>query len=665
MDKNTIIGLLLIFAVFMGFSFYTSQKNAKYREQVEKEMLEQEQKAREDSIANAVAASMNSQVETTDNSETNTTTASADSAAAKANEQQKLPLYAVAFQMPADAANGDFKVVTNKAIYSFARQGGFLKRIELKDVYKFAPKDSVKPQVVLFDGEKNNINIDLMLKNQAIVHSKDLTFSSDIKDSLVVGEDSAMLSLKVFPAGVAATNDSTGNTAESYIEYLYTFYPNDYHFGFRINFVNMSDYLYANNLDYTIEWNALLTCQERNYQIERDISTIYYMDNVEDVDNLDERKNAKKDFSSPLKWVGFKQQFFTSTLIAKSAEFSTASLEVKVPAKNETSFLKSMKADLDFKVNDLNNSSFDMMMYVGPCQYKLLKGYDMKLERQVPLGWGFFLLQWCNRYIIIPVFNWLESYGISYGIIILILSLFIKLLVTPVNYKTYISSAKMRALKPEIEALNKKFPKADQNQDEMMKKQQATMALYRSAKASPMAGCLPALIQMPILIAMYRFFPSAYELRQQPFLWADDLSAYDSILDLSFNIPLYGDHVSLFTLLMTISTIAYTYMNNKLMTPATGNNDQQRMMKVMMYIMPIMFLFMFNSFSSGLTYYYLLINLITFAQNGIFMLTVNQDKLRAQLLANMKKPVQKSKWQQRMEAMVKQQQELAKKQGRK
>lgn len=661
MDKNTIIGLLLIFALFMGFSFYTSQKNAKHQEQVQKEMLEQEQKAREDSIANAVAASMTSQTETTNTSGTGSATDDASSTA----EPKKLPLYAVAFQMPADAANGDFKVVTNKAIYSFARQGGYLKRVEFKNVYKFAPKDSVKPQVVLFDGDNNNINIDLMLKNQAVVHSKDLTFSSDIKDSLVVSEDSAVLSLKVFSAGVAAANDSTGGSAESYIEYLYTFYPNDYHFGFKVNFVNMSDCLYANNLDYTIEWNALLTCQERNYQIERDMSTIYYMDNVDDVDNLDERKSDKKDFSSPLKWVGFKQQFFTSTMIAKSADFSTASLKVNVPAKNETSYLKTMSADLDFKVSDLNTGSFDMMMYVGPSQYKLLKEYDMKLERQVPLGWGFFLLQWCNRYIIIPVFNWLESYGISYGIIILILSLFIKLLVTPVNYKTYISSAKMRALKPEIEALNKKFPKADQNQDEMMKKQQATMALYKSAKASPMAGCLPALIQMPILIAMYRFFPSAYELRQQSFLWADDLSSYDSILDLSFNIPLYGNHVSLFTLLMTISTIAYTYMNNKLMTPATGNNDQQRMMKIMMYIMPIMFLFMFNSFSSGLTYYYLLINLITFAQNGIFMLTVNQDKLRAQLLANMKKPVQKSKWQQRMEEMVRQQQEMAKKQGRK
>ena len=656
MDKNTIIGLLLIFALFMGFSFYTSQKNAKHREQVEKEMLEQEQKAREDSIANAVAASMASQTETTDITASDDATVAADSA--KASEQQKLPLYAVAFQMPEDAANGDFKVVTNKAIYSFARQGGYLKRIELKEAYKFAPKDSVKPRVVLFDDNANSLNVDLMLKNQAIVHSKDLTFSSDIKDSLVVSEGSATLSLKVYPAG-------TSNNADSYIEYLYTFYPNDYHFGFKINFVNMSDYLYANNLDYTIAWNAQLTCQERNYQIERDMSTIYYMDNVEDVDNLDERKSDKKDFSSPLKWVGFKQQFFTSTLIAKSTDFSTASLAVKVPAKNEVSYLKTMTADLDFKVNDLDSSSFDMTMYVGPSQYKLLKEYNLKLERQVPLGWGFFLLQWCNRYMIIPIFNWLESYGISYGIIILILSLFIKLLVTPVNYKTYISSAKMRALKPEIEALNKKFPKADQNQDEMMKKQQATMALYKSAKASPMAGCLPALIQMPILIAMYRFFPSAYELRQQAFLWADDLSSYDSILDLSFNIPLYGNHVSLFTLLMTISTIAYTYMNNKLMTPATGNNDQQRMMKIMMYLMPIMFLFMFNSFSSGLTYYYLLINLITFAQNGIFMLTVNQDKLRAQLLANMKKPVQKSKWQKRMEEMVKQQQEMAKKQGRK
>lgn len=660
MDKNTIIGLLLIFALFMGFSFYTSQKNAKYHEQVEKERMEQELKAREDSIANAAAISMANLQNLNDTSAVATATGTQ-----AAETQTKLPLYAVAFQMPADAQTGDFTVETNKAIYSFARQGGFLKRIEMKEAYKFAPKDSVKPHVVLFDGDANSVNIDLMLKNQATVHSKDLTFSSETPN-LVVTKDSTTLSLKVYPAGTVQSGDSTATSVrDSYIEYLYTFYPDEYHFGYKINFVNMADYLYANNLAYTLDWNAQLSCQERNYQIERDVSTVYYMDNVDDVENLDERKNDKKDFSTPLKWVGFKQQFFTTTLIAKSADFSTASLEVTIPAKNEGTLLKTMSADLDFRVSDLNEGSFDMLMYVGPSQYKLLKKYDLKLEHQVPLGWGFFLLQWCNRYMIIPIFNWLESYGISYGIIILILSLFIKLLVTPVNYKTYLSSAKMRALKPEVDALNQRYPKADQNQDEMMKKQQATMALYKSAKASPMAGCLPALIQMPILIAMYRFFPSAYELRQQPFLWADDLSSYDSILDLSFNIPLYGNHVSLFTLLMTISTIAYTYMNNKLMTPATGNSDQQKMMKWMMYIMPIMFLFMFNGFSSGLTYYYLLINLITFAQNGIFMLTVSQDKLRAQLLANMKKPVKKSKWQQRMEEMMKQQQQLAKQKGRK
>ena len=659
MDKNTIIGLLLIFALFMGFSFYTSQKNAKHREQVEKERMEQELKAREDSIANAVAVKMADQQNLND-----TATVATAAGTPAAETQKKLPLYAVAFQMPADAQNGDFTVETNKAIYTFARQGGYLKRIEMKEAYKFAPKDSVKPRVVLFDGDANSINIDLMLKNQATVHSKDLTFSSEVKD-LVVTKDSAMLSLKVYPAGTAQSGDSAAApVSDSYIEYLYTFYPDEYHFGYKINFVNMADYLYANNLEYTLDWNAQLSCQERNFQIERDMSTVYYMDNVDDVDNLDERKSDKKDFSSPLKWVGFKQQFFTSTLIAQSGEFSTAALAVTTPAKTETQLLKTMEAQLDFTVSDLNSGSFDMMMYMGPSQYKLLKEYDLKLERQVPLGWGFFLLQWCNRYMIIPIFNWLESYGINYGIIILILSLFIKLLVTPVNYKTYLSSAKMRALKPEVDALNKRYPKADQNQDEMMKKQQATMALYKSAKASPMAGCLPALIQMPILIAMYRFFPSAYELRQKSFLWADDLSSYDSILDLSFNIPLYGNHVSLFTLLMTISTIAYTYMNNKLMTPATGNSDQQKMMKWMMYIMPIMFLFMFNSFASALTYYYLLINLITFAQNGIFMLTVNQDKLRAKLLENMKQPVKKSKWQQRMEEMMKQQQQLVKQQGR-
>ncbi|MCQ2272230.1 MAG: membrane protein insertase YidC [Bacteroidales bacterium] len=652
MDKNTIIGLLLVFALCMGFSFFTSHRNAKQREAAEQAAAEQQ--------ANLASGAETAQIEEDYQTIENSENLSSDTTG-NVRQAKKLPLYATAFRIPEDAANGDFQVSTNRAIYSFARKGGYLKRVELKNVYKFAPKDSVKPQVVLYEDDANSMNIDLMLKNQAVIHSKDLTFSSEVKDTLIVDKDSAVLSLKVYPA---AGTDSVGNQ-DSYIEYRYTFFADDYHFDYKINFVNMSDYLYANNSGYSLEWDARLTCQERNYQIAHDMTTVYFMDNVQDVDNLDERKSDKKDFSSPLKWVSFKQQFFTSILVAKSGDFSTAAVSVTAPDKAEKSILKTMSAELDFRVSDLDNGSFDMMMYVGPNQYKILKGYDLKLERLVPLGWGFFLLHWINRGIILPIFDWLQSYGISYGIIILILSIFIKLVVTPLNYKTYISSAKMRALKPEIEVINKRYPHSE-NQDEMMKKQQATMALYKSAGASPMAGCLPALIQMPILIAMYRFFPSAYELRQQSFLWADDLSAYDSILDLSFNIPLYGNHVSLFTLLMTISTILYTYMNNKLMSPNVDNNDpQQKMMKWMMYLMPIMFLFMFNSFSSGLTYYYLLINLITFAQNGIFILAVNQDKLRAKLLENMKKPVQKTKWQARMEQMMKQQQQMAKQQGRK
>lgn len=317
-----------------------------------------------------------------------------------------------------------------------------------------------------------------------------------------------------------------------------------------------------------------------------------------------------------------------------------------------------MNANLAFEVGNTDEGSFDMSLYFGPNQYKQLKPYDLGLERQVPLGWGFFLLHWINRYAIIPIFNWLEAYGLSYGIIILILTIIIKMVLLPIAYKTYMSSAKMRALKPQISEISERYPK----QEDAMKKQQATMALYKRAGVSPSAGCLPALLQMPILIAMFRFFPSAYELRQQPFLWADDLSTYDSILDLSFNIPFYGDHVSLFTLLMTIATLVYTWLNNKLMAPS-GNEDQMKMMRIMMYLMPILFLGMFNSFSSALTYYYLLVNLITFLQMWIFRMAVDEKKLQAQLLSNMNKPIKKSKWELKMEAMMKQQQQLQKQQA--
>jgi YidC/Oxa1 family membrane protein insertase len=481
-----------------------------------------------------------------------------------------------------------------------------------------------------------------MLQNQSRIETRLCYFASEQPDTLIVNENNRTLSLKLFPVNEGTIDQN------SYIEYLYTFRNEDYSFGFRIHYVNMHPYLYQNTNVFTLQWEAVLKNVERNFDTEKNITSIYFMDNLNKVDELSSTKPEKKDFSSQLKWVSFKQQFFTTVLIADSGYFSSGQLstDVRVPPP----FLKNLNANVEFEIRDLDRGSFDMSMYIGPNQYKLLKTYELNLERQVPIGWSFFLLHWINRGAVIPVFDWLSKYDLSYGIIILILTIILKIVLMPVAYKTYISSARMRVLKPEVEEISTKFPKPE----DAMKKQQATMALYRSAGASPMAGCLPALLQMPILIAMFRFFPSAYELRQQPFLWADDLSTYDSVWNFGINIPFYGDHVSLFCLLMTAATLIYTWLNNQMMT--MGNTDQMKMMRVFMYMMPVMFLGIFNSFSSGLTYYYLLVNLITFFQMWVFKMGVDEKKIRVRLQANMAKPKKKSGWQARMEELVKQQQ---------
>lgn len=298
-------------------------------------------------------------------------------------------------------------------------------------------------------------------------------------------------------------------------------------------------------------------------------------------------------------------------------------------------------------VDKLENESVAMKMYFGPNKYSILKKFHLDLERQIYLGWSFFLMAWINIYAVIPVFDWLGGYGWNYGIVILILTILLKIVLFPIAYKTYTSSAKMRVLKPEVDELAQKYPKAE----DAMKKQQATMALYKKAGVNPMAGCVPMLLQFPILIAMFRFFPSSIELRQQSFLWAHDLSSYDSVLNLPFDIPFYGDHVSLFTLLMTVSTIFYTKISNDMMG---STSNQMPGMKTMMYIMPVMFLGIFNNYASGLSYYYLLANLLTFAQMWLIRRTINEDKIHAQIQENKKRVVKKSGWQQRLEDMAKQ-----------
>jgi YidC/Oxa1 family membrane protein insertase len=282
--------------------------------------------------------------------------------------------------------------------------------------------------------------------------------------------------------------------------------------------------------------------------------------------------------------------------------------------------------------------------YFGPNHYSTMKGYDLGLEQMIPLGWGIF--GWVNKYLVIPVFNLLGGTGWSYGIIILILTLLLKLVLAPFTYKSYLSQAKMKVLKPEIEELNQKF----EGKDDPMAKQQATMALYSKAGVNPMGGCLPMLLQMPILIAMFRFFPASIELRQESFLWAEDLSSYDSILALPFEIPFYGAHVSLFTILMTISTLIYTHKNMSM----SAGNPQMEQMKWMMYLMPFTMLFWFNSYASGLSYYYFLANMVSFGQTALFQRFVDEDKLHKQIQENKKKPVKKSGFQKRLEDMAKQ-----------
>jgi len=631
MDRNTIVGLLLIFGIILGVSFYNSSQQKKV----------QEQQALEQIVQNDVMLNDTLEAEgTKGRTDEGTKGRTDESTKAETNSQLSI-VNSQLFYAPETIENETYVVETNKAIYHFSKLGGYLVFAQLKDIYGYAPKGEEKPPLVLYDGKNNAMNVELMLQNQTIVQTYNCFFTSEQPDTLLIDENNKSLSLKLFPVKEHEIDSN------AYIEYLYSFNNDDFSFGFGIQYVNMQNYLYPNSNVFTLQWQADLINVERNFDYEKNITTILYMDNLNKVDELAPTKQEKKE-TQQLKWVSFKQQFFTTVMIANTGYFSSGQLTTDLSTTAPT--LKKLSADLEFDINNLNSGSFDMTMYIGPNQYKLLRTYDLNLERQVPIGWGFFLLHWINRGAVIPIFDWLSKYGLSYGIIILILTILLKIVLMPIAYKTYLSSARMRVLKPEIEEISAKYPK----QEDAMKKQQATMALYKSAGASPMAGCLPALLQMPILFAMFRFFPSSYELRQQAFLWADDLSSYDSVLELGFKIPFYGDHVSLFCLLMTLATLTYTWLNNKMMT--MGNQDQMKMMKVMMYLMPVMFLGIFNNFASGLNYYYLLVNLITFLQMWIFRMGVDENKIRARLKANMAKPKTKSKWQMRMEEAVKQQQ---------
>lgn len=383
----------------------------------------------------------------------------------------------------------------------------------------------------------------------------------------------------------------------------------------------------------SVYWDQFSLQHEKSLDLENQKTTISYWEIEDgDMESLSLSKDDN-DASSNLRWVANKQQYFTQILTAEG-RFDSASMNVAM--LNQEGFSKRMHSNINIQVVN-GNFEVPMYWYAGPNKYDILKEYGLEYDQLIDFGWGIF--GWISRGIVVKVFNWLNGYGINYGIIILIMALMIKIVLMPLTFSSYRSMAKMRVLKPELDEINEKFKDQDP-----MKKQQAVMDLYREAGVNPLGGCIPQLVQLPILIAMFRFFPASIELRQQSFLWATDLSSYDSILNLPFSIPMYGAHVSLFTILMAISTFMYSYMNQQL----TGTNSQMPQMKMIIYIMPFFLLFMFNSYPAGLSYYYLVANLITFGQQYAIRAFIDDKAIHAKLQANKEKPKKKSKLSQRL-----------------
>lgn len=611
MDRNTIIGLLLIVGVVITFGIIN---------QPSKEELEKKRR-QADSIAlvQQEVLKKQQQIDTTKpTASIQTSEIVSDSA-----KQQLIEGKYGAFAAAAKDSNRFITVENDVFKIKFSTKGGRPYSVELK---KFNRYDSTA--VVLFNGDTTVFGFSFFAQNRDI-YTNDLVFTPQVnKDHIVVKGKNETVSFRL--------NAGT----DSYIEYVYTIAPDNYMVQLAVNFKNMDKVIDANRAP-ELNWKMNMIRQEKGIKNENSNTFLHYMYS----DNEDESFNAgkaaeDKDIPTKLKWVAFKQQFFSSVLIADNG-FENGSLHSTMYPETEQKYLKNYTANLGINYQSKSDYSLPLHFYFGPNKYNLLKKYDMGLENLVFIGKN--IVKFINKNVILLVFNWLNSFISNYGLIIFLLTLIIKFALFPLTFKSYLSQAKMRLLKPQIDEINQKIPK-----EKAMERQQATMALYKKAGVSPLGGCLPMLLQFPILIAMFRLFPTSIELRHQSFLWAEDLSTYDSIFNLPFTIPFYGDHVSLFTILMTVTTIISMKMSQ-----STTDYSAMPGMKTMMYIMPVMFLFILNSFSAGLTYYYFLANVITIAQNEIFKRMINEKKLLAQIHAHKAKPVKKSGFQARLEKMAK------------
>ncbi len=642
MTRDNIIGLIIIAVIIIGYSIWMAPSEEERLEarriqdsiaEVQRMQAEERQRQLEET-AITVEEQIPERV-------------ADDPAIPDTLEQQRLRDRMGFFSRSATGEEELFVLETEVLRLQFTNKGGHIQTAELTEFKRFNQEP-----LMLITGEDDQFTFNFFSGNRNI-STENLFFIpylnnlpvTDDRHFNIGGDERAIFSMRAY-------SDFHTEEQPSYIEMTYDIAADQYIIDFDIRFIGMREAIAPNTTFLTLDWQQKLPRQEKSRQNELNNTTVFYKYATNEVSRLRPGRDGSERLTTSVRWISFKQQFFSTVLIGTEGMANADVASRTLPEDNEE-FLKIMSASINLDYDARTDNEYPMQWFLGPNNYRLFTSLDLELERKIPLGWGFFLTSWINRFVVIPMFNYLDGFDLNYGIIILILTVLLKVILLPIAYKTYLSQAKMRLLKPEIDELSKKFPK----KEDAMKKQQATMSLYKKAGVNPMSGCIPMLLQLPILIALFRFFPASIELRQEGFLWADDLSSYDSIFDLPFSIPFYGDHVSLFTLLMAGSMIIYTHMNSQMMS--TGN--QMPGMKTMLYIMPVMLLGIFNNFASGLSYYYFLANVITFGQMFIFRRFIDEDALHAKIEENKKKPVKKSKWQMRMEELARQQEAQKKK----
>ncbi len=612
MDRNTFTGLLIIAVILIGFSFYLQPSDQE---------LKQYQKDT-DSL-NAAKSGV-----VTQNTVPNADSTVKDSNAATATQTIDT---AGLFGMHKNGTE-EFTIIENEKIKAtISNKGARVYSVELKEYKTWDQKP-----LILFDGSQNEFNVRFYAKGE-LSNTSQYYFQTIGKSFQVLASDSNEVRFRL--------NADVGK----HLDFVYKLKGDSYMLDFNIESSNMENVIASNNAYFDLNWNISALQNEKDMKAERTNTTVYYRFTNEDYDYLSPTSDENEKLSNGIKWVSFKQHFFSSALISKS-KFENGEIETTTDLNGTD--VKKMKMALTIPYTHKAEESYAMQFYFGPNHFTTLESYNLGLEKLINLGWG--PLKYINRYAVIPVFNSLQSLNWNFGVIILILTLLLKIVLSPLTYRSYLSTAKMRILKPEMDEI-----KAKVGEDDQTKLQQEYMKLYKKAGVNPLGGCVPLLLQMPILFAFFFFFPSSIELRQQSFLWVSDLSTYDSIWtfgEVPFISYIYGDHVSLMCLLMTISTLIYTRLNNQI-SGATGQ------MKWMGYLMPIIFMGVLNNVASGLNYYYFLANMMTFGQQYAIRLFVDDAKLHKQIQDNKKKPdsQKKSKFQQKLEEMQKDRQNQTKK----